>query len=106
MKKRVSPGARRAIILIQTRSISRLETAFGRCDLCRLANSVRDLGRLHLRELKTLIRRRGLSNRCNFRTDQIRSGRFDLSSTTMYALARVLTRLLPSHQDGLPVPSS
>ena len=27
MKKRISPGARRAIILIQARSISRLETA-------------------------------------------------------------------------------
>ena len=35
MKKRVSPGARRAINLIQARSISRLETAFGRCDRCR-----------------------------------------------------------------------
>ena len=32
MKKRVSPGARRAIILIHARSIIRLETAFGRCD--------------------------------------------------------------------------
>ena len=38
MKKRVSPGDRRAIILIQARSISRLETAFGRCDLVELAN--------------------------------------------------------------------
>jgi len=38
MKKRVSPGARRAIILIHARSISRLETAFGRCDLVELCN--------------------------------------------------------------------
>ena len=37
MKKRVSPGARRAIILIHARSISRLETAFGRCDPVQLA---------------------------------------------------------------------
>ena len=36
--------------------------AFGRCDLCRLTNSVRDLGRQHLRELEGRIRRRGLSN--------------------------------------------
>ena len=45
MKKRVSPGAGRAIILMHARSVSRLETAFGRCDRRRLANSVRDLGR-------------------------------------------------------------
>ena len=38
MKKRVSPGARRAIILIHARSISRLETAFGRCDREQLRN--------------------------------------------------------------------
>ena len=36
MRKRVSPGAGRAIILIHARSISRLETAFGRCDRTQL----------------------------------------------------------------------
>ncbi len=74
MKKRVSPGARRAIILIHARSISRLETAFGRCDLCRLASSVRDLGRQHLRELEGRIRRRGLSNFSEFGLDVTCSG--------------------------------
>ena len=78
MKKRVSPGAGRAIILIHAGSISRLETAFGRCDLCRLANFLRDLGRQHLRELEGRIRRRGLSNLGALRELQTARGRCDL----------------------------
>ena len=53
MKKRVSPGAGRAIILIHARSISRLETAFGRCDLVQLASSVRGRGGGDLEQLAT-----------------------------------------------------
>ena len=82
MKKRVSPGAGRAIILIHARSISRLETAFGRCDLCRLASSVRDLGRQHLRELEGRIRRRGLSNFLAGEKTGTAVGRFHLRALT------------------------
>ena len=55
MKKRVSPGARRAINLMHARSVSWLETAFGRGDLCKLASSVRALGRGTPPQLRNLL---------------------------------------------------
>ncbi len=67
----------------------------GRCDLCRLANSVRDLGRQHLRELESRIRRRGLSNRRKLTLKQIASGVVDRRAFIATKLATETGDLTP-----------
>ena len=56
--------------------------ALGRCDRLQLANRVCDLGREHRRELKNMIRRRGLSNLVQSGSAEARVGRCDRSVET------------------------